>query len=523
MRCRIPVSFGALTVVAPAFLLVVVAIPAPAEAQDLGTDCQLREYAALRSSEPGPGRRVTWLSSPFLVCPDGTRIRSDSAVVYQTNRRAELMGNVRFEFGNRLLESDLADYFEREARLFARGNVVFTDRDQGTEVEGDTMVYLGETAMRLEEQVTVTGTRPTATLPRRDVSPDEEPRSPYQVIGDRLRFEGDRYFWADGNVDVVRDDLDASADSLVYDQEEGRIFLNGNARVRGEADMEGDRINLVMPDDVLERIVIRERGRLRTDDLDLVGEEIVITLADEKIQRLVAVHRPPASEDEASRPRPRAETPDFILQGDSLDVQSPDEVLEVVHAVGRARGEARPGERTAPVPVELDDDLMEVPADPETEPEPGEARSPVQIDRDWIEGDHIVAYFEVVPAREAADEELPESDPGVAVSVEVEDDEAGPQYRLTRLEASGNARSLYRTPPENRREPEESEEERSPGPPGLWSISYIVAGQISIFLEAGEVQRLEAVDTVLGLQLEPDREGGAGTATRSSPSTDGED
>ncbi len=503
---------------------------APLQAQEMGTDCQLEDYASLRSTQAAPGQRVTWLAHPFMICPDGTRIRADSAVVYEQAGRAELIGSVYFETETRLLESRLADFYERENRLFARGDVRFTDRIRDTELRGDTLTYLGETDFRNEEQIIVTGSRPNAVLRPERETVGPTPPEPYRVTGNRLRFEGERFFWADGDVEVLRDDMEAYADSLAFDQEVGTIFLSHGARVLAEdAEMSGERINLNMPEDVLERVTIRERGRLVTEDLDLVGEEIRIDLQDEKIQRLVAVHRESDDPDDPP-PRPRAVTAEFTLGGDSIDVVSPDEVLETVHAVGRARGESRTrGE--APVPVELDPEdpldpgvagmeelLPEVPDDARDEDEPA-----IRVDRDWIEGDEILATFERVPPEELADPEtdepgadLPDTVPSPAPDALIPDDEPV-QYRLERLEARGNARTLYRSPPEEaeaqeaeRDEAEEPQEEDTEaadvqiGEP-LWSISYIKAEEIFIYMLDGAVDRVEAKGQVEGLQLEPDR------------------
>lgn len=507
------------------------------EGQELGTDCELREYTSIRSTEARPGARVTWLAGPFLVCPDGTRIRSDSAVVYEQTRRAELIGSVDFQSQGRRLNAQLADYFEREARLFARGDVVFRDPARGSEVRGDTMVYLGETPLRREERLTMSGGRPEALLrppPGVDAAPGA-PTTPYRVLGERLRFEGDRFFWADDDVEVYRDDLEAFADSLVFDRNEGLLFLNGNARLLGDATMEGGQISLVLPEDVLRSVTIRRRGRLMTDDLDLVGEEIRITLEDEKIQRLVAVHRQPEGEEDPA-PRPRALTEDFRLEADSIDVQSPDEILETVHAAGSARGETLGrGQRPSPVelpslegdepdadaPPDLDPDapddpeeeMVQTPTGPPTTLESEAEESPgFRVDGDWIEGDVIIATFERVGPAEV-DTLDPETAP------DAEDENGGTvQYRLTRLDASGNARTLYRSPPQER-----DGSRLAVGPDGipLWSISYIVAREIAIHLLDGAVDRVEAREQVVGIQLEPDRPGEEGGANvEPSPTED---
>lgn len=524
--------------------------PGAAAQQELGTDCTLEEYASVVSDAPVPGQRITWLSSPFLVCPDGTRLRSDSAVVYEAMGRAELMGAVRYETDDRLLEADFADYYEDEGRLFARGSVVFTDRDEGTVLRGDTLTRLAPTPARPDEQVRVSGARPSAELP------SDEGGAPYLVTGDRLRFEGQDYFWADGDVEVLRDDLEASSDSLAFDQELGQLFLNGNARVVSDAEMEGNRIQLRMPDDVLELVILRESARLWTDDLEVTAEEIRITLADEMIQQLVAVHRgdpaaEPADEPDPSAddpddpdereavaeapvpsepaadgpPRPRAVSDDFVFEADSLHVESPDEVLETVHGVGRARAESRG----------RDESIMAV-ATPGAEDIPDDAgveEVPELTDSDWIEGDEVLAFFE--PGDPEAAGDVPAEDPDVDVQADVlePEEEGASEYRLERLEARGNAKSLYRSPPEDdeeANEPADDPEEDDPDEQGpdedevlRWSISYIVAEEILIHMVEGEVDRMEANEQVIGIQLEPvDRPASEASGTEPSRQEDDE-
>lgn len=465
---------------------------APAAAQDLGTECELRDYVSLRSSAAVVGRRVTWVTGPFLVCPDGARIRSDSAVVYEDTGRAELMGRVQFDSEGRELRSERADYFEREGRLLARGQVVFRDLVRGSVVRGDTLAYLEAGPLRSEDQVTVTGGRPTATLP----PPEGREGGGYDVTGNRLFFEGDRFFWADGDVEVVREDLEAFADSLAFDQDQGRLILNRDARVVGEADIQGDQIVLLLPEDVLQSVTVRGRGSLRTEELELVGEEIRITLEDERIQRLVAVHRsPPEGAD--PRPRPLAVTEDFSVEGDSIDVVSPDEVLETLFASGRARGERRtPG--SPPLPVEAPDDTTAVElVDPQEASEDEGILPRSMLDRDWIEGDQLLAVFEPVEPGPATDPDDPDV---VARPPEPDTGEEAPRVQLERLEARGDARTLYRSPPEENDDPEgAAEEDRR-----LWPISYIMANEIRMYMLEGDVERMEARGDVRGIQLDPE-------------------
>lgn len=476
----------------PGALLPLLLVPSPGTAQELDSDCDLPEFRELNSSVTLRGFRITRITGPFLlVCPDGVQIRADSAVVYEETGRNHLLGRVRFTSPERELQAREADYFEVNRRLHARGEVVFRDRNRNTEVRGDTLVYLEATDLRPIDDLDVRGRLASAVLPRDDLAPGEVDPDPYRVSARRLRFQGDRFFRGNGEVEMLREGMRARSDSMVFNRERGDLDLRGRARVDGDdGEFEGEHITMVLPDDVLESVTIRERAQLRTADLDISGDEIRVWLEDEKIQRLVAVRRPDG-EDELPRPRPRAVSDDFILEGDSLDARSPGEVLESVLAVGRARGETRgrsPGSRTAdarhPVALEGMPDLTTPPETPGGIP-----------DRDYLEGDEILATFVPVepserpdPVPDALPPDVPDTDrPG----------EERRQYQLDTLEATGQARSLYRAPPED------DDEEGTEAPLDQWTLSYVLAERIAFFMMEGEVDRMEAEGEVRILHLEP--------------------
>ena len=78
---------------------------------------------------------------------------------------------------------------------------------------------------------------------------------------------------------------------------------------------------------------------------------------------------------------------------------------------------------------------------------------------------------------------------------------------LTQLHAEGNARTLYRSPPEtagaeaadSTSTPDEPPPERSE-----WGISYLLANEIRLLFAGGQVEEVIAVGGVSGLQLEPE-------------------
>ncbi len=479
-------------------LLSVGAFAAPAMAQELGIDCDLIDYRIWTGDNV---QGLHYLGRPTLLCPDGTRIRADSAVIYDAINRTEMIGSVEFDHPERSLRAAYADYYEFEARLFARGNVHFRDLVRGSEVFGDTLTWLEGGTVRLEEEMHVRGTPAVALLvPSGD---DPSPSEPYRVTAERIRSQGNRFFWASGGTEIDRDGLHAASDSLVFDEQVGSMVLLGSARAtREELDMEGDRINLLLPGDRIESVDITGRARLTTTDIEVTGDEVRLQLEEERVERLVAVFRAPAPDpagvegvDPETGALPAGERPstpvslprliaeDLLVTGDSIDVEAPGEVLQTVAAAGRGRIETGPGAGSTG-PAEGD------PVDTEglSESEALLRSLPVH---DWIEGDLIVATF--VPAPAGDDREI--------APQEAEATEAGPQYRLERLHAAGNARSWYRQPPEDEGPPPEDRHR--------WAISYVLAREILVHFDGGEVSWIEATGGVSGWQAEPERAAGS--------------
>ena len=175
-------------------------------------------------------------------------------------------------------------------------------------------------------------------------------------------------------------------------------------------------------------------GDARTEPAELVPGE-AIPLGEEPASGEAGAlgTTPGETGDSAAAPppaRPRAVAETFELEGDSIDVLAPNELLERVVAVGSARGES------------LARDSLN------TEDTPEIARS------DWVSGDTIIAMFRPVAADTSAE-------------AGAEPDEGRPAggYQLDRLVALGEAASLYRMTPsggdgaEGEEEPGEGEGE----------------------------------------------------------------
>ncbi len=285
-----------------------------------------------------------------------------------------------------------------------------------------------------------------ASAPADSVAP-----TPYEVEAPRLYIDGRRFFRAGGGVVVTRDSLRTFGDSLDYDQEVGEMLIFGNAHVVDRGfELTGASVSVTPAAGLDEEIVAREDAELAGDQVLMRAPAIRLFLEEGQVTRIVAlpsVAPLPGRGDEElvdtagltpgdvararslaeaarraaeregglegdsavvpdSLPRPAVTAADFRLTGDSIEVLSPNRLLDVVTAVGGARAEAMNADS---VPGE---DLPEIAAS------------------DWIEGRTIVARF--VPGGAPED--------GAATG-------GGANARRARLEsltATEDARSLYR-------------------------------------------------------------------------------
>jgi lipopolysaccharide export system protein LptA len=541
-------------------------------------DCDVPRHNGFVTLSLSNGSRITYFSSPTIVCPGNTRITADSAVVYEATNYTQLFRHVVFQDADSRLTADQAHYFDQERRLRAWGYVILNDLAEGSIIRGDTMVLLRAGPGRPEDQLTVLGRRPHATLyptpqpvpeepapvegsgappdtagavppdtaavPSPEVAPPDtagavppdtagvlglqavrpdtaevvppdtaaiqpaagagtQPtprptpaeRKPYEILAQRMFLEGSRYFRATGNVMVNRDSVNATADSLEYDETLGALFLANDASLTTRAyDLSATTIRLDIPQDEIRSVLAQEEALLEGEDLWLLAPTISLVLEEGKVQRLIAVQGPP--EDSLSpRPspgkippsevrekgidrfpaRPHAVAQDFLIWADSIEVLAPDEVLEEVWAMGTAHGES------------LARDSLNTPD------------TPALIRRDWLEGDTIVAIF--VPNADTAgvEGEGPPPRQGVLLPPaegggqgEAQPDSAA--YRLDRLVARVRARSLYRLSPTD---------STASGVEGRLAIHYVTGEEITIFMRGGEVDRMEVTGATRGVHMEP--------------------
>ena len=275
------------------------------------------------------------------TCADGTRIRSDSAVVWEHSGSVHLVKRVRYEDAETELRSDTAYYFGTSGEMRAWSRVELTDRGSGAVLRGDSLLFQRKSRYRKLDRIRVQGGSPRAVVTpaprpaappagsiaavdtRGDsvdqggvkadsdggygsaagqveedtvaIEPEVDPVAsrPYLVEAPRLYIDGRRYFRAGGGVVVTRDSLRATGDSLDYDQEVGAMLIFGDSRVVDRGfELRGAAVSVSPATRLGEEIVAHGDAELTGDQVLMRAPSIRLFLAEGQVERIVAIPEP---------------------------------------------------------------------------------------------------------------------------------------------------------------------------------------------------------------------------------------
>lgn len=420
---------------------------APAAAQE--RVCDFSSMGRTEGVEQG-GTSLILLHDPFEVrCSDGAILRANSGTLDRLRRELTLVGNVFFEDPGRTLTADHAIYNSGVGRLYATGDVVFTNRTEGSVIEGPELEYFQASAARPLAQVHARQ-RPHLTLQPREETDGAEP---LEIDADRVTIYGQDELHAAGTVVITRTDLRATAVEATYDGASGGLELRGDARiVSREYDLAGEVIQARLEENVLRHVHARTDAVLSGEDLTVTAPDLQLFFADELLQRAVA-RTPGGTGAGGPAERAVATSRTFRLEADSIDALVPAQRVEQVVAIGDARGESIDTTVAPAVPLDT------------AAPAPGVA------ERDWIRGDTITGHF--AHADTAGDA------PADTAAV------------LERIVARGSALSLYRF-------------EKRDAPPGSRrGINFLSGEVIELTFAEGEVSLAEVTGLQRGLYLDP--------------------
>lgn len=449
-------------------LLALFAIPGVFREAAAQNVCDLLYQTGTWESVGAEGQRVINASGPLLVrCANGEELRSDSAVIYEAINEVHLFRRVDYQDPTRSLTSDYATYNGNNGRLWATGNVVFTDKNRGSTLRGPNLEYYRAGAGRPDAQAIATERPHLTVVPR-----GGRQREPMEVDADRITTVGEKFVTAEGNVVIEGKEMDAWAQEAYYDADEERMELRRNARAKGESyELTGDYIQSDLTEGSIEEVLSRGNARLVESRLRVTGPQLRLFFARDSLQRLVSGQLPGTANDStAVRGRSVALARGFRMEADSLEALTPGQRIRRVVAIGTAEGQSW--------------DTAQVAG-----PDPSDAAAPDTVptqalgEQDLIFADTITGFFK----DESVGAARPDSTPPVPADSSRPAARDSTEAELERMLATGNARSLYRMTP-SREERADSTLKRG--------INYVIADTIDLSFAEGEVD----VATVRGLK-----------------------
>lgn len=322
----------------------------------------VRLASGARETFAGGGVRYSCRGQGVTLEADSTRYNEDSRIL-------NLVGNVRYREPRASLDAARMTYYLDEEWLIAETNVRAT-LPSGSTLRGPYVEYYRAVPRVRSVSRTVATGRPTLLLVQQDSLGNPQP--PVTVQARRIESLGESVVYAGGQVEIEREDMRATGDSAMLDQERqfGRLMREPVVRGTGERDytLSGTLIDFFTRDDRLERVLSQGNARVLSEDLTLTADTIDLRIENDELERAFAWG--------ASRARARSPRQDVIA--DSIEARLPGQVLSQVTAIGSAYAE--------------------------TVPDSTQVRSE---ERDWVRGDTILARFDPPAADDTTGSPVP--------------------------------------------------------------------------------------------------------------------
>ncbi|HEY0306054.1 MAG TPA: LptA/OstA family protein [Longimicrobiales bacterium] len=423
-------------------------LPQTAVAQQ--NSCELVDSRQFNSVSGGV---VIYVGEPVFSCQNGSRILADSAIILPQTGRADFIGHVRFTDRDRTLTADQAQYVSAERRVMAQSNVELTNRRDGSTLRATSLDYFQPSTLHPEGRIDVFTGRPRGTIIRQRAN--SPARDTTVIDADRMQIVGEKTFRGWGNVQTRRGTMNSTSQFAEFNEQANRMILKGQAVVQSDTfRLRADSIDAVVVngDEFRELHAVRE-VMLESEGVDLTAPLVRLFFNQGEVEKLIAIGGKKIGPNE---PQARSVSPDFVLVADSIDALSPQQKLQRVFAVGRARGE-RFGDTIA------DRSLPEL------------------IRNDWVQGDTVRAFFtDRTPGPRPAGQARPVAAVG-----------ADTTRVLERIVAIGApASSTYRL-------------REQVGDSVAVSVNYLTAKKLDVTFREGAVHKVAAEGAIRGLYLQP--------------------
>lgn len=382
----------------------------------------------------------TFLGGGVHITCGQITIRSDSAEIYGDEGRVYLVTNVQYDEPRMHVTSDYLTYFQFDERVVAAGSVN-ARMANGSTMRGPQAEYR-RAVPRVRTIAEMSAfARPTLNLVEKSAPGRKQP--PTEVTANTLLMRGDSLVYAGGQVVITRPDLTANSDSAFLNSAREIMQLIGNPALDGRKDTEdpyrltGTLIHAWSRNRQVTRVLSMGNAVANSKDMRLTSDTIDLRVQDELLERAVAW----------GKSRAHAISPTQDITADSIDVVMPRQRVRLMTALRGARAEGTP-----------------------------DSARVFTKERDWLQGDTIVARFDTLPAR------------GPATPATPADTAGSPAIR--ELVATGAAKSFYHLAPRD-------SAVKQP------AINYVTGQQITVSFDQGKVQQVTVAGESHGVYLEP--------------------
>lgn len=381
-----------------------------------------------------------------IRCPSKSiTLSADSAEIYGDEHRVYFVGHVHYLEPRLELHSDYLTYYQLEERILAAGNVD-ARLPSGSKLKGPQVDYRRVAPrIRTRAQALATG-RPTVTIIQHDTSGKEQP--PVDVIANTIFMDGDSLIYASGAVQITRPEVNATSDSAFINTGTENMQLMRNPILNGTRGrpfrLVGDRIELYSRERKLQRVLSQAHAQANSQDFTLRSDTIDLRIVADQLDRAFAW----------GKSRAHATSPTQNMTADSLDVRMPGQRVREVHAVRKAFAEGRP-------------DSTKFRADT----------------TDWLRGDTIFAYFDSIPP--------PDTTKGPAIRKLISSDSAEAYYHVAPSDTS-----LHR-----------------------FAINYVKGETITVSFDEQKVASIVVEGKVAGIYVEPTADTTGAKANSKKPKT----
>ncbi len=286
-----------------------------------------------------------------------------------------MYGHVAYRDSVYMFDSDTALYTLKDEHLRATGTVTVLDKVTGSTLTGPWVDYYRAVkgirdSARIEALL-----RPTVRYFNQGTMHDTGKRTPYILVGDKLKGFGQSRLNGSGAVTIDRDSLHGEGDSLAFDRGTTSVaqLIGAPAKVRRRgADsfvVFGKEIRLRSEHDTIRGLQAFMTARVTRGATDIAGDTIHMAFANEKLGLTLAWNRKSGA---------TMHSAGYDVAGDSLAVETPGELLREIRVFRRGM-----------IQDPLDTAMLAAPR------VAGDTAAPDST-RNTLWGERIVAHFEQV-------------------------------------------------------------------------------------------------------------------------------